>query len=71
MTIKVTIKAEATPAERAVYRIEQHDESGRATNISPWFALPQGGEIEHYVHSCVRVVVEQYDEARHGKVKET
>lgn len=70
MTLKVTISAEPNPAQRAVFRVESIDDSGHATTYTPWRMLPHGAPVENYVHSYQRVVVEEYDEARHGEVKE-
>jgi len=74
VTTKVTIKAAPSEQSRVVYRIETLDDSGKPTNgsLSPWFLLPHGAEVENYVHSYQRVVIEEYDPAKHGEdVKET
>ena len=73
MTLKVTVKAQPSESHRAVYRIESLDDSGHATNgsMSPWFLLPHGVDVENYVHKYQRVVIEEYDQAKHGELKET
>ena len=72
MTIKVKVAADQfTSKHRVVFRQEAVDDSGQPSMADPWQLLPRDQPMERYVHRGSRIVIEEYDKARHGEVKET
>lgn len=68
MTLKVSVEAERHKQYRAVYRTEAVDDSGQPSMSGPWQFLPEGKPVDMYIHRGARIVIEEYDRDRHGRV---
>lgn len=72
MAVVVRVCSEAdTPSHTNVaiiYRIEAVDDSGQPSMAGPWKLLRPGVPAEEFVARGSRMVIEQYDKDRHGRI---